>query len=50
MLGLIQRGGQLVLRMLADVRQKTIRPIIEATVAKGTRIHTDEYASSSSVK
>jgi transposase len=31
--------------MLADVRQKTIRPIIEATVAAGTRIHTDEYAS-----
>jgi transposase len=31
--------------MLADVRQKTIRPIIEAAVAKGTRVHTDEYAS-----
>jgi transposase len=44
-LGLIRRGGQLVLRMLADVRQKTIRPIIEATVAKGARVHTDEYAS-----
>ena len=45
MLGLIRRGGQLVLRMLANVRQATIRPIIEATVAKGTRVHTDEYAS-----
>ena len=31
--------------MLADVRQKTIQPIIEAAVAKGTRVHTDEYAS-----
>jgi len=31
--------------MLADVRQRTIRPIIQAAVAKGTRIHTDEYAS-----
>ena len=41
-LGLIQRGGQVVLRMLADVRQKTIRPIIEAAVAEGTRVHTDE--------
>ena len=29
--------------MLADVRQKTIRPVIEAAVAEGTRIHTDEY-------
>src|SRR3954469_8721007 len=42
-LGLIQRGGQVVLRMLANVQQKTIQPIIEAAVAKGTRIHTDEY-------
>ena len=32
-------------RMLADVRQTTIRPIIEAVVANGTRVHTDEHAS-----
>jgi transposase len=32
-----------MLRMLANVQQKTIQPIIEATVAKGARIHTDEY-------
>src|ERR687894_1022777 len=44
-LGLIQRGGQVVLRMLANVQQTTIQPIIEAAVAKGTRVHTDEYAS-----
>src|SRR4051795_2217399 len=42
-LGLMQRGGQVMLRMLANVQQKTIQPIIEAAVAKGTRIHTDEY-------
>ncbi len=29
--------------MLADVRQKTIRPIVEAAVAKDTLVHTDEY-------
>ena len=29
--------------MLANVQQKTIRPIIAATVAAGTLIHTDEY-------
>ena len=34
-----------MLRMLADVRQKTIRPIIEAAVAEGTRVRTDEYGS-----
>lgn len=29
--------------MPADVRQRTIQPIIEAVVAKGARVHTDEY-------
>jgi transposase len=42
-LGLIQRGGQVVLHMLPNVRQVTIRPIISETVASGTLIHTDEY-------
>src|SRR5919205_440920 len=44
-LGPIQRGGQVVLHMLADVRQSTIRPVIAAAVAEGTLVHTDEYAS-----
>ena len=43
-LGLIQRGGQVVLRLLANVQQTTIRPIITAAVAPGTLVHTDEYA------
>src|SRR4051794_7218450 len=42
-LGLLQRGGEVAVRMLADVRQATIRPVIEATVAKGALVHTDEY-------
>ena len=29
--------------MLANVQQATIRPVIEATVAKGALVHTDEY-------
>ena len=29
--------------MLPDVRQTTIRPVIEATVAAGALVHTDEY-------
>jgi transposase len=32
-----------VLRMLANVQQITIQPIIAATVAKGALVHTDEY-------
>jgi len=43
-LGLIQRGGQVVLRMLANVLQATIKPIITAAVAPGTLVHTDEYS------
>jgi transposase len=42
-LGLIQRGGQVVLHMLANVQQKTIQPIIGATIATGSLIYTDEY-------
>ena len=29
--------------MLANVQQTTIRPIIEASVAEGALVHTDEY-------
>jgi transposase-like protein len=41
--GMIQRGGRVVIRMLADVKQATIRPLIKATIAPGTLVHTDEY-------
>ena len=40
---MIERGGCLVIRMLENVKQTTIKPIIAATVAKGTLIYTDEY-------
>src|SRR4051812_4148397 len=42
-LGLIQRGGQVVLRMLSDVRQRTIEPVITGAGAVGSLVHTDEY-------
>ncbi len=41
---LIRRGGGFVLRLLADVRQAMIRPIIdEGSVAKGAVVRTDEH-------
>ena len=40
--GMIQRGGQVVIRMLADVKPKTIGPLIRRTIAPGTVIFTDE--------
>jgi transposase len=41
---MIQRGGELVIRMLDNVQQATIKPIINAVVKLGTLIFTDEYA------
>ncbi len=42
-LGMIQRGGEVAIHMLADVKQKTIAPLIEATIAPGSQVYTDEY-------
>ena len=41
--GMIERGGLLVLHMLANVRMKTIGPIIKRTVSKGSVVYTDEF-------
>ncbi len=41
--GMIQRGGRVLLRMLANVQRKTIKPIMEKAIAKGTLVFTDEY-------
>jgi transposase-like protein len=40
---MIQRGGEVAIRMLKNVQQKTIEPVIKATIASATLIYTDEY-------
>ena len=40
---MIQRGGEVMIKMLANVQQKTIKPIIQSTVSAGATIYTDEY-------
>jgi transposase-like protein len=40
---MIQRTGEVVIRMLEDVRQTTIGPIIKATIGPGSVVYTDEY-------
>ena len=45
MLGVIQRGGEVVIRMLENVQQATIRPLLRARITPGTRVYTDEYDS-----
>jgi transposase len=42
--GLVQRGGAVVLHLLADVQQATLKPLILAGVALGSLINTDEDA------
>jgi transposase len=39
---MLQRGGKVVLRMLDNVHQRTIHPLIKATIAPGTCLDTDE--------
>ncbi len=41
---MIQRGGSVAIRMLENVQQTTIKPIVRATIAAGSLIYTDEYA------
>jgi transposase-like protein len=42
-LGLIQRDGEVCIRMLPNVQQATIKPVITASVQPGTTMYTDEY-------
>jgi len=41
--GMIQRGGDVCIHMLENVKQKTIAPFIKAAVVKGSMVYTDEY-------
>lgn len=40
---MVQRDGAVVIRMLDNVQQKTIKPIIGQVVKAGSRVYTDEY-------
>ncbi len=39
---MIQRSGEVVIRMLADVKQTTIAPLIKSPIGSGTLVYTDE--------
>ncbi len=40
---MLQRGGEVMIRMLSDVQQRTIAPLIQRTIARGSTVYTDEY-------
>ena len=43
-MGLVQRDGRVIAGPIPNVTQKTLRPIIERTVAPGSTISTDEFS------
>lgn len=47
--GMMQREGNLVARVVQDVRKKTLMPLMEQHVAKGTTVSSDELKSYNSV-
>lgn len=40
---MIERSGLIVVKMLDNVQQKTIGPVIQATIESGSIVYTDEY-------
>jgi transposase-like protein len=42
--GMMQRSGQVVITLMANVKQKTIEPFIKDTIVPGTRVYTDGYS------
>jgi transposase-like protein len=42
--GMMERGGHVVIPLLANVKQKTIEPLMKDTIASGTLVYTDEYS------
>ena len=42
-LGMVQRTGEVTIRMLANVQRATIEPLIRGAIAVGSVVHTDEY-------
>ncbi len=41
--GMIEREGQVIIQMLENVQQTTIKPLITEFIAPGSQIYTDEY-------
>ena len=47
---MLQRGGEVVIRMLENVKQVTIGPLIDLMIVKGTLVYTDEYDSYATIE
>lgn len=45
LVGMLERGGDVVTKVVPDCRRATLWPVIEANVVKGTNLNTDELRS-----
>ena len=43
--GMMERDGDVMMKVVPNVRKKTLQPIIKANVTKGSTVHTDELKS-----
>ena len=44
-LGMVERGGNIVTAIVPNVKRASLYPVIDATVTKGSKIHTDQLRS-----
>ncbi len=42
--GMIERGGQIMTKVVASTKRESLFPIIDANIVKGSTIYSDEYA------
>lgn len=43
--GMLQRDGRIITQVIPDVKKKTLEPVIEENVGRGSTVHTDELQS-----
>ena len=43
MLGILERGGNLIAQVVPNTQQETLKPIIKANIEKKSNIYTDEW-------
>jgi transposase len=48
--GMVERGGKLNVQKVDNVQSKTIMPIVNASIEKGTQVYTDEFNAYNSLR
>lgn len=44
-MGMLQRGGDVMTKVIPNVQRETLHPIIEENIQPGSTVHTDELIS-----